>query len=93
MGKKKITLCLSWAEVMVLNDMAQLCLDEAGRMAGVRGWDAPLGKKDPPIGAETFRSLQWAITDQTGPMLIKKKFAMGRDWWNEKGPPRLRKVQ
>ena len=90
--KKKITLRLTWAEIMVLNDMARICLDEAGRMAKVRGWDPPLDKNDPPIGAETFRSLQQAITDQTGPRLIKKKVATGRDWWNDKGPPRIRKV-
>jgi hypothetical protein len=86
---KKITLRLTWAEIMVLNDMASHYLREDSPMLTF-GWDPPLDRKDGPIGVKTFNALRRKINDEIGHKLIKKKEATGRDWWN---PPEKRRIK
>jgi hypothetical protein len=76
----KITLRISWPELMVLNDMATVLLVEDSPLANW-GWDDA-------IGVETILSLRAAIHAETEPRLLKKKkFGRERPKPLQAGPP------
>jgi hypothetical protein len=74
----KITLRISWPELMVLNDMATVLLAQDSPLANW-SWD------DDAIGVGTILSLRAAIHAETEPKLLKKKGSRPKPL--QAGPP------